>query len=1004
MDGREMLEWRRGWIPRGEQLPQPFDAWLPEADELAWIASEVVELDDLAHVPCLLLVGEPGSGKSSELCQAAKRAEERKDSDDEVLFFDLGQPATAAELKNELFAAPELVRFRASHGRLSLFLDSLDEAKVQVRKVVTLLEAQLGRLDLGRLELRVACRTFDLPQSFVEWLQRRYGNEKVRTIELAPLRRSEASAAAQAAGLDPSAFLGEVDAVGATVFATRPLTLNLLMRIIQAEGRLPARLREIYLRGLKLMAVEYDEERPPSSLSSTAALAVASRIAAATVLAGRDAGDHHALGSPGTVSLDALEGGTEVDRLIALPTEVTVDANSLREVLASALFTSRGPALGWAHRTFGDFLAAWWLASDERSIKQVGDLLLVTEQPAPRLAPELANVAGWLLTIRPDLASQLAPADAIVVAYADPASVEIEQRRELLRSILDAVGDQALAREAVRGWLPRLRYDGIAGDLASVILDGDLPDTQRVAAADAVADIRLPEATDAMIELALSTTQDTYLRTAVLNRARGLLSPAQARRLRPLALEPQIADVNDEIKGAALRICWPDVIDADELFRRLTPEKNESFLGIYAIFLREGCLQHLTTPADLLAGVRWAAALPRQWNSTRDVAVLGDMIVAKAWPLAATDHRLAEELASLVEQVARDHKPLLMTPRSFRQDDAPDDALEDDDARRAVMTVLVERVTGTEDLPDQAWRGPLSIAHARDMPWALARISTAPGPWRQFCIEMLLRNIGTDELYELRDVHAGLYAHIAWRYEPVVIDSPQAEAQRQAWDRESWTPADEDPGPSGDELEGFVRDELTAFEGGDVDAFWRLLRPLMAVEGGQIFAEYFTSDLTSSPGWARADAITRRAIVDAAAEYLELGDPEPGRWLGHSVLFYPAWAGYRALRLLWSERFDAFKGLDDDVWRRWAPIVIGWPPRYDRQADGFDETALREVRRVAPDDAREYGITWLAEHLSLGGLEDLRSDWASSGIRPSRTGWPGSWTSPTCHASAPRRW
>jgi hypothetical protein len=303
MDREGVLEWRRGWIPRGLQTAQPFDAWLPEPDELAFISSEVVELDDLADVPCLLLVGEPGSGKSYELYRAARQAEESKDAGDEVKFFDLGRPASAAELKDDLFAAPELIRFKASQGRLFLFLDSLDEAKVQVRKVVRVLKDELDGLDFGRLVLRVACRTFDLPQSFVEWLENRYRDNNVWTIELAPLRRSEAGAAARTAGLDPSAFLGEVDAVGAEAFAARPLTLKLLIRIIQAEGRLPARLHDIYLRGLKLMAVEYDEDRPSAGLSSTAALAVASRIAAATVLAGHDAVDHQARGLPGTVSM-----------------------------------------------------------------------------------------------------------------------------------------------------------------------------------------------------------------------------------------------------------------------------------------------------------------------------------------------------------------------------------------------------------------------------------------------------------------------------------------------------------------------------------------------------------------------------------------------------------------------------------------------------------------------------------------------------------------------------
>ena len=73
-----------------------------------------------------------------------------------------------------------------------------------------------------------------------------------------------------------------------------------------------------------------------------------------------------------------------------------------------------------------------------------------------------------------------------------------------------------------------------------------------------------------------------------------------------------------------------------------------------------------------------------------------------------------------------------------------------------------------------------------------------------------------------------------------------------------------------------IREKVAAVEGGDVDAFWQLQRLLMAHKGGQVFAESFVTDLTSSPGWVRADAVTRRAIVNAAETYLRRADPEGG--------------------------------------------------------------------------------------------------------------------------------
>jgi len=974
----DILDWHRGWVPPDGRLPLDEDAWLPERDVLELLTSDVVEFEDVEGIPCLLLVGEPGTGKSCALRQAAQRAETNKAPTDELLWYDLGVASNVRDIKDELFGAPAVRRFATSRGRLHLFLDSLDEAKVQVRRVVSLLEEQLGILDLDRLILRIACRTADLPQAFQQWLAERYGETRMRTLELAPLRRSDAAAAAAAVGLDADAFLAQVRSSGVEAFAARPLALKLLIRVVRAEGRLPAQLSELYKDALRLMAGEQDEERPPPGLSDTQALAIASRIAAATVLAGRDAVDHRGLGVAGAVSLDALAGGLETDRMIATPTDVDVNVTAVQEVLGSGLFSARGPALGWAHRTFGDFLAAYWLASDQRTEKQIGDLLLVDDGRTRRIAPELRNVAGWLLALRPGFAAQLESADAIVLAYGDPASVPAERRRTLLRSVLDAIGDQALDRYVVRRWWVRMRYPDISEDLRAVITNTAYPDIQREAAADAVAELKLSGMSDLLVDVALASDETVDLRASMVRAVRDLVSDEQAARLRPLALEPQIADVDDELKGAALRVCWPRVIAAEELFAGLTPEKNEALLGIYVIFLRRECAPHLTTPEDLHAGVPWAAALPREWYSTRDVAFLADVIVAKAWPLAATNSALAEELATLVARTSHERMPLLMTAPSLRHDEVPDSALEDDDGRRAVVTVLVARVAQGETPIEHVLPGLLSLVRARDMTWMLGRMSAAPGGqadvWRQLCIEMLRRGLGADELYEVREQHEDLFELVAWRYGAVVLDSPEAEAERRAWEEQqrSWGPLDEDPGVTEDDLDAMVVDHLARFQAGEFDAFWLLQRPLLATERGMVMSEGFADDLSQTPGWRRAPHGIRSEIVDAAAEYLDRAGAEPSRWLGQSRMFRPAWAGYRALRLLWSQRPEAFEQLSDEVWRRWAAIVIGWPPRNRLELDEFEQAALREVRRVVPEDARRFGLTWLDEHLSEAALAELR--------------------------------
>jgi hypothetical protein len=88
--------------------------------------------------------------------------------------------------------------------------------------------------------------------------------------------------------------------------------------------------------------------------------------------------------------------------MIAIPAHVDVDERAVREVLNTGLFTARGQGLGWTHRTFGDFFAAFWLADDRLSLDQVCDLIMMRDATGRRVVPALRSVAGWLAALRPD--------------------------------------------------------------------------------------------------------------------------------------------------------------------------------------------------------------------------------------------------------------------------------------------------------------------------------------------------------------------------------------------------------------------------------------------------------------------------------------------------------------------------------------------------------------------------------------------------------------------------
>jgi hypothetical protein len=967
--------WDRGWVPPEGVLQLVHDAWLPELDLLEFTNSDVVTLEQVRGVRCLLLLGEPGSGKSFSLRREAVEVRKSAAADDLVLYKDLGLASDARDLRESVFEDARLLSWREGAGALHLFLDALDEAKVQVRRVVSLLQQQLDALELDRVHLRIACRTADRPVELEGWLKSAFGEEHFRTLELAPLRMSETKTAAGATEVEAERFVELAMKSGLAPLAARPLTLKMLLRVFAAEDGFPDTLIALYQQALLLMAGETDPERRAlRTLTQTQSLAIAARIAAATVLAGRDVigGD-----APDAVPASALAGGTEPDRFVGQPTDVDASELAIGEVLGTGLFSARAGGVGWGHRTFGEFLAAYWLASDRLSPVQIADLVLVDDGISQRVNPALRNVVGWLLTLRPGFREHLVPADNVVLAYGDPASVDLQTRRELLRALLNAVGERELEGRDLRWLWRRLAYDAIGPDLL-VYVTGEMGDVlSRDAAIDAIRELEARELVPALIDLAVDEHEPIRLRTAALYALQDLGMAEGLERIRPLALDPQPDDEDDELKGAALQLCWPAAITAAELFGALTPEKNEILAGAYTMFLHNA-VEHLDSPEDLVLGIRWGVVLPRPWDATSELNILADGIVARAWPLAASEQSIAEALADLVALVTEPHKPLLASASSLRSRYAPDEALNDGEADIAILDALVAHVADGRFQQEQLARAALRISYGVEMVHLIERWSSAVDEAERRAwftvISALARGERTDALYEVKDTHPELYAIVAERYEPIVLDSPLAEALRARWEVEQadlFVPPEEHVDP--EELDRDVIVRLEAFRNGDVDAFWQLQRPLLADDDGRIRNHARRDDLTESARWHRLPDDVRMDLIDAAVDYLRQVDPEPERWLGKDVIFWPAHAGYCALSLLFTERRTAFDALYADVWRRWAPVVVTrrrYRPSEDD--DDFRQAAYARVRALAPDVARDAVIASFANRLFLSDLQAAR--------------------------------
>ena len=125
------FSWTRYWSPRG-QTPTLRDGFLvPPKSTLGWRTqiqeSTLSTLPDMEKIPCLVLLGDVGTGKSFEIRTEAERLTTKYPSPDHcTLLLDLKR-RSATLIEKEAFSSKEFLGWTEGKHALTLLFDSLDE-------------------------------------------------------------------------------------------------------------------------------------------------------------------------------------------------------------------------------------------------------------------------------------------------------------------------------------------------------------------------------------------------------------------------------------------------------------------------------------------------------------------------------------------------------------------------------------------------------------------------------------------------------------------------------------------------------------------------------------------------------------------------------------------------------------------------------------------------------------------------------------------------------------
>lgn len=903
-------------------------------------------LDELAAVPCLVLLGPPGMGKSDEIVTAHNRDTGLK------VLLDFGHYDRALPLEQLISASPTVQAWPHGASVATLWIDSLEEGTDKDPNLPRRLGDEIRRLrqKVSRLRVRVACRGSDWRHTLGDTLQAIWPGEDCRFYHLVPLGETHLKLAAEQRSVSFADFMNVLLISNASHFATYPSTLiQMLLPTFQAGGALGSSKIDVHEKGCRHLAAEWDpvrqEELPSASQSAEARFYTAQFVAAALTFSGRNRLDCGQQRHP--AASNAVH-SREIGLSVPLHSELS-DVPSIGHVEAVAktgLMTIAGwPHLyAFLHRTTQDFLTATFLRSQSLPQSKLRTLFQGSSEQDRRIVPQLAGTAMWLAALDESFREELPALDPVVALSSEECTQDDGMRKKVFAALLEGLRSGELSYDNAWNNIRRLRFDGIEQHLLRILNDGVLPSEVREFAVRVAWHADIVEISDCLAELALDTSrpqQERELCTYALARASGTEHTMRAaqERLLPLLDATEADDPNDTLRGNALHSLW-ETLDPERLFSVLRPHHNPSYVGSFWSALeviRRGLgVQHI------LAGLAWVSHLPTSHGLDRSFRQLMNRVFSLAWQNL--------EVPGVLEALAG----AAATRLDFNEDVTLDDTGEDEDhyhptesAKRSTKTIaephLVERrrrlCLAMVPLVAERKSGSFQLAYymnlvqPADFEWLLEQHlgATEDAP-RRVWLQLAERvwqgtpdQCGSAQRLGVRseDVREAFSLRIALM-DP---DSPESKIQRSEAERYEAEhqerhvsrlkePIDPLPPKRIDTL-------VSAFSHGDLNAWWQLWQWMRVDDYGDVVPTlYFEPDIRKVPHWQSANQDARAGLVACAERYVREAQEIPEEWIGKSKYHFPSAAGLSALMLLFHERRDLFDALPEGAWARWPHIIL----------------------------------------------------------------------------------
>jgi hypothetical protein len=481
------VELHREFVSLADQPEQEEAA----ADSYLW-ARHVggMNWDKLLQRRLVVVLGEPGSGKTEELRQKAVELTAAGQLSFFVRLDELVLTPFATVLGQE--AIKTLDAWRAGRQSATFFLDSVDESKLtkasDFHTALRRFREAIGLASLPRTRLILSsrisewhpetdgtevCATFGVP------FQRSSGNRQendtssLLVVQLAPLDRKQVERFARARQIpNVEGFLQALDDAHAWEFARRPIDVVALAGMWAERGKI----------GTLTELVEFDVElklREPRQRSGDLLTVAEARAGAEALAAAAVFGHQFSVKVPD----NALIVAEAFDGRGAVPDSFTDDKYHM--LLTRPLFD--GASFGrirFHHRRIREYLAAQWILKRMEQGCPVDELeaLFFTHRDGARIIrTSLGPVAPWLCAgTRPWNQAMrewlLEAAPSLHLRYGDPQSLALPDKRAVLHAVVARnQGREYAWLNADEDALARLADPALAPEISSILHNQQTP-------------------------------------------------------------------------------------------------------------------------------------------------------------------------------------------------------------------------------------------------------------------------------------------------------------------------------------------------------------------------------------------------------------------------------------------------------------------------------------------------------------------------------------------------